>query len=254
MSSRSRRKSLPLPVLRCGRSSTSWKTRSSPRSATHQEVVSRVCGLTKPYRGTYTKATGPAVRRGQGRVPPDVAGRRARRPRRRPRNERTRRTDEQRDAVVDTLVPAELVPFLPYRTLNQAQAEVVPEILGHDQNLLVVAPTGAGKTMIGMVAALRAVVQQGRKAAWLVPQRSLADELDRELETLACAGAESGAALRRVRHRHDAHQGCRHVGGDDGEVRGPVPDRRAAGVARRGRGPSRGRDPPAGRRDPRARA
>jgi helicase len=43
--------------------------------------------------------------------------------------------------------------------LNQAQAEVVPEILGHDQNLLVVAPTGAGKTMMGMVASLRAVVQ-----------------------------------------------------------------------------------------------
>jgi helicase len=29
--------------------------------------------------------------------------------------------------------------------------------------------------------ALRAVVQRGRKAAWLVPQRSLTDELDREL-------------------------------------------------------------------------
>ena len=81
------------------------------------------------------------------------------------------------------LVPAELAPFLPYRTLNQGQAEVVPEILGHDRNLLVVAPTGAGKTVLGMVAALRAVVQQGRKTAWLVPQRSLANELDRELET-----------------------------------------------------------------------
>jgi helicase len=86
------------------------------------------------------------------------------------------------------LVPPELAPFLPYPTLNQAQAEVVPEILGHDKNLLVVAPTGAGKTVLGMVAALRAVVQQGRKAAWLVPQRSLADELDRELETWRARG------------------------------------------------------------------
>jgi helicase len=80
-----------------------------------------------------------------------------------------------------TLVPAELTPFLPFPELNQAQAEVLPEVLGHDQNLLVVAPTGAGKTVIGMAAALRAVIQHQRKAAWLVPQRSLTDELDREL-------------------------------------------------------------------------
>lgn len=57
----------------------------------------------------------------------------------------------------------------------------MPEVLGHDQNLLVVAPTGAGKTVIGMAAPLRAVIQHKRKAAWLVPQRSLTDELDREL-------------------------------------------------------------------------
>jgi helicase len=143
-------------------------------SAGSREVVSRVCGLHKPYRGTYTRATGAAV--GAARdafhlmwedgepvgVPSPPAG-------------------QETPASAEALVPAELVPFLPHRTLNLAQAEVVPEILGHDQNLLVVAPTGAGKTVMGMVAALRAVVQQGRKAAWLVPQRSLADELDGEL-------------------------------------------------------------------------
>ena len=57
----------------------------------------------------------------------------------------------------------------------------MPEILGHDQNLLVVAPTGCGQDRDGDGRGARAVVQQGRKAAWLVPQRSLADELDREL-------------------------------------------------------------------------
>jgi helicase len=143
-------------------------------SREHQEVVSRVCGLAKPYRGTYTKATGSAVtaardafrlmwQDGEPVGPPSAA----------------ETTGTATSA--HTLVPAELAPFLPHRTLNQAQAEVVPEILGHDQNLLVVAPTGAGKTVMGMVAALRAIRQQGRKAAWLVPQRSLADELDREL-------------------------------------------------------------------------
>jgi helicase len=80
-----------------------------------------------------------------------------------------------------TPVPAVLAAFLPFSTLNPAQAEIVPEVLGHDQNLLVVAPTGAGKTVIGMAACLKAVLEQKRKAAWLVPQRSLTDELDREL-------------------------------------------------------------------------
>jgi helicase len=149
-------------------------------SREHQEVVSRACGLAKPHSGTYTKATGPPVAAARAAfqlmwqdgepVGPRSAA-------------ETAETAAATEAVPSpgTLVPAELAPLLPYRTLNQAQAEVVPEILGHDQNLVVVAPTGAGKTVMGMVAALRAVVQQGRKAAWLVPQRSLADELDREL-------------------------------------------------------------------------
>jgi helicase len=139
-------------------------------SREHQEVVSRICGLNKPYSGTYTKTTGPSVAAARdafllmwrdGEPAP------------------TETTEPTTQA--NTVVPAELAPFLPYPRLNQAQAEVMPEILGHDQNLLVVAPTGAGKTVMGMVAALRAVLQQGRKAAWLVPQRSLTDELDREL-------------------------------------------------------------------------
>jgi helicase len=84
-------------------------------------------------------------------------------------------------AALGTPVPASLAPFPPFSTLNPAQAQIVPEVLGHDQNLLVVAPTGAGKTVIGMAACLKAVLEQKRKAAWLVPQRSLTDELDREL-------------------------------------------------------------------------
>jgi helicase len=136
-------------------------------SGEHHEAVSRVCGLSEPYRGAFTKVTGAAARSARDAFllmwkdcEPVPA---------------------ERVTPVTSLVPAELVPFLPYSTLNRAQAEVVPEILGHDQNLLVVAPTGAGKTVMGMVAALRAVIQQRRKAAWLVPQRSLTDELDREL-------------------------------------------------------------------------
>ncbi|SEE30358.1 helicase [Amycolatopsis lurida] len=82
----------------------------------------------------------------------------------------------------EELVPRDWLRFLPYASLNPAQAEAVPPIMGDTTHVIVVAPTGAGKTTVGMVAALRAVLGEGRKAAWLVPQRSLTDELDRELD------------------------------------------------------------------------
>ncbi|MEU6201169.1 DEAD/DEAH box helicase [Streptomyces sp. NPDC047061] len=82
---------------------------------------------------------------------------------------------------IQEAVPASWVPFLPHPTLNPAQAQAAPSVLGSNEHLLVVAPTGAGKTTIGMLGALRAIVDEGRKAVWLVPQRSLTDELEREL-------------------------------------------------------------------------
>lgn len=83
---------------------------------------------------------------------------------------------------VDDVVPASWRPLLPHGVLNPAQAQAAPAVLESDDHLLVVAPTGAGKTTIGMLAALRAILGGGGKAAWLVPQRSLTDELDRQLE------------------------------------------------------------------------
>ncbi|WP_234338423.1 DEAD/DEAH box helicase [Streptomyces sp. NRRL F-5727] len=81
---------------------------------------------------------------------------------------------------VGELVPAEWAGLLPHPSFNPVQAAAVPAVLEETGHLVVVAPTGAGKTPIGMVAALAAHAR-GRKAAWLVPQRSLTDELDREL-------------------------------------------------------------------------
>ncbi|MFB6815094.1 DEAD/DEAH box helicase [Streptomyces sp. NPDC056347] len=87
------------------------------------------------------------------------------------------------DAYVPTgeLVPADWAELLPHPSFNPVQAAAVPVVLEGAGHLVVVAPTGAGKTPIGMVAALEAHAR-GRKAAWLVPQRSLTDELDRELQ------------------------------------------------------------------------
>ncbi|MGW1192039.1 DEAD/DEAH box helicase [Streptomyces sp. NPDC002559] len=82
---------------------------------------------------------------------------------------------------VGELVPADWAGLLPHPSFNPVQAAAVPVVLEDTGHLVVVAPTGAGKTPIGMVAALEAHAR-GRKAAWLVPQRSLTDELDRELQ------------------------------------------------------------------------
>ncbi|WP_369225693.1 DEAD/DEAH box helicase [Streptomyces sp. R39] len=82
---------------------------------------------------------------------------------------------------VEELVPAEWAALLPHPAFNPAQAAAVPVVREAAGHLVTVAPTGAGKTPIGMVAALDAHAR-GRKAAWLVPQRSLTDELDRELQ------------------------------------------------------------------------
>ncbi len=120
------------------------------------------CRLILPYRGQPTRVTvaaAAAARAAFDLMWQDHA----------PAAEPVPRVDEP------TEVPADLAAFLPFPALNPAQREALPAVLGHDRNLLVVAPTGAGKTVIGMAAALRAVIRQGRKAAWLVPQRSLTD-------------------------------------------------------------------------------
>lgn len=82
----------------------------------------------------------------------------------------------------DKHIPAELAQYLPYPTVNPAQAQAAPYIMG-DRPVMVVAPTGAGKTIIGMMSAIKEIKLNGRKAAWLVPQRTLTAELDRDLQS-----------------------------------------------------------------------
>ncbi|MEU4443293.1 DEAD/DEAH box helicase [Actinosynnema sp. NPDC050801] len=89
---------------------------------------------------------------------------------------------------VGRFVPADWARFLPFPVLNPAQAQAAPHLVDGDSHLLITAPTGAGKTAMGMLAVLKAILHEGRKAAWLVPQRSLTDELDRELETWRTEG------------------------------------------------------------------
>lgn len=77
-----------------------------------------------------------------------------------------------------TLIPENLRPFLDrYDRLNPLQSMAVPAVLSAAGHVLVVAPTSAGKTLVGEVAALRSIVQDGRPAVWLLPARALAAEI-----------------------------------------------------------------------------
>ncbi|WP_447007521.1 DEAD/DEAH box helicase [Saccharothrix isguenensis] len=89
---------------------------------------------------------------------------------------------------VTRFVPSDWARFLPFPVLNPAQAQAAPHLVDGDSHVLITAPTGAGKTAMGMLAVLKSILDEGRKAAWLVPQRSLTDELDRELETWRTQG------------------------------------------------------------------
>jgi helicase len=130
---------------------------------------SSVCRLSLPYRRSPTEVTGSAAAAARDAF--DMIW----------QDHQALAQPMPQPTPLQEAVPQELVHFFPFRMLNPTQAQALPQVFEHDQNLLVVAPTGAGKTVIGMASALRTVVQQGRKSAWLVPQRSLTDELDREL-------------------------------------------------------------------------
>jgi helicase len=141
-----------------------------PRNGDGPTAVSRLCRLNQPYRAAHITVTGSAAIAAQDAF--DLMW------------EHHAPDSGPASATVpaESIVPRQLARYLPFRDLNPVQAQALPEIFAHERNLLVVAPTGAGKTVIGMAAALRALVQDRRKAAWLVPQRSLTEELDSELQ------------------------------------------------------------------------
>lgn len=85
---------------------------------------------------------------------------------------------EEEWTPVAKLIPTQWLPFLEkYDTLNPLQSKAVPAVLGANGHVMVVAPTSAGKTLVGEVAALRSIIGEGRPAVWLLPARALASEV-----------------------------------------------------------------------------
>lgn len=76
--------------------------------------------------------------------------------------------------------------FLLCRTLNRIQTRIYPAALHSNQNLLVCAPTGAGKTNIAMLAVLHEIganmrhgiiQKQDFKVVYVAPMKALAAEV-----------------------------------------------------------------------------
>ena len=96
--------------------------------------------------------------------------------------------------------------LLKWEKLNPLQSKVCRHVLYGDENLLVIAPTASGKTLIGELALYRSILLEGKRAVWIVPSRALADEITQslyrvrspEIRPLKCLGNDevSNSSLR----------------------------------------------------------
>ncbi|MGY2702805.1 DEAD/DEAH box helicase [Nocardioides sp. HB32] len=76
------------------------------------------------------------------------------------------------------LIPRDLQKYLTrFDRLNPLQSKAVPAVLSTPGHVMVVAPTSAGKTLIGEIAALRSIVTERKPAVWPLPAGALAAEV-----------------------------------------------------------------------------
>jgi len=84
----------------------------------------------------------------------------------------------------DLIEEIDIQDALPYSKLNPLQSLCARHALYGEENLLVIAPTGSGKTLVGILGLLSAAIRQDAKAVWLVPSRALAKEITTNLQSL----------------------------------------------------------------------
>ena len=93
---------------------------------------------------------------------------------------------------IGKLIPPRMQRFVTgFARLNPLQSKAVPTVLSTAGHVMVVAPTSAGKSLIGEVAALRAIVLEGKTAVWLLPARALAAEVGETVKRWATHGIRS---------------------------------------------------------------
>lgn len=80
-------------------------------------------------------------------------------------------------------LPSQFKKFLP-ETLNAMQSRVAEAVVGSDDNTLVSAPTGAGKTVVALMAILRCLQQPRAKVVYVSPLKALVQEQVRTFQSL----------------------------------------------------------------------
>lgn len=88
---------------------------------------------------------------------------------------KTREVNE--DQLVRTSVLGEDKEYFKYEKFNSVQSQVFEAVYNTNENILVCAPTGAGKTDVALLAILRALKKPHAKVAYIVPMKALASEI-----------------------------------------------------------------------------
>lgn len=106
--------------------------------------------------------------------------------------------DQQRELVPISELPVWAHPvFSDTKTLNAIQSQIYPQAFNSDNNLLICAPTGAGKTNVAMLAMLRTIskyrkndtIDKRFKIVYIAPLKALVSEQMREFSIrLQCLG------------------------------------------------------------------
>ncbi|MFW9915677.1 MAG: DEAD/DEAH box helicase [Candidatus Thorarchaeota archaeon] len=109
---------------------------------------------------------------------------------------------------ITTLIPEEYLDWFPFESFTGVQSQVIPAVFASDANILLCAPTGAGKTAIADAAILKLLLEissgaiaPNAKAIYLAPMRALSYEKARNWEdrtgisTTVFTGEESPRAI-----------------------------------------------------------
>ena len=104
---------------------------------------------------------------------------------------------EAKEIDAGQVVPSDLLRPLGRLRLNPLQAMALPAVFGSDRSLLVTAPTGSGKTVVGEAALLKATLHEHGKGVYLTPARALTKEIGAKLGAVEGVGTQGGHADRR---------------------------------------------------------
>jgi ATP-dependent DNA helicase HFM1/MER3 len=87
--------------------------------------------------------------------------------------------DDECVRVAD-VVPPNFAPLFAYDRFNAMQSALIPQLLETDENMVVAAPTGSGKTVVHELAILRLLQLRGEsrdlKCVFIAPNKALCQQ------------------------------------------------------------------------------